>query len=145
MLAKEYKLTCTRNELQSIIINNATDVNDFARKFYQDDLLIFESSFIIMLNKRNEIIGWYKVSQGGLDSTVVDKRLVCKVAIDSLCSSVILCHNHPSGSSKPSNADIKFTSEINKCLKMFDICLLDHVVLSENEFYSFSEERVFKF
>lgn len=142
MLAKEYRLTCTKNELQSVIIKGASDVNDFARKFYQDDILIFESSFIIMLNRRNEIIGWYKVSQGGLDSTVVDKRLVCKVAIDSLCTAVILCHNHPSGSSLPSGNDIKFTNEIKRCLGMFDITLLDHVILAEKEYFSFSDEQV---
>ena len=84
MKAKEYRLTCTRNEMQSIKVMGPRDAYDFARNFFSDDIDIYESCFIILTNRANRIIGWYKVSSGRLDATIIDKKIVCKVAIDSL-------------------------------------------------------------
>lgn len=144
MLAKEYKLTCTKNEMQSIKVMGPADAVVFARNFFSDDIDIYESCFIILTNRVNKIIGWYKVSSGGLDATIIDKKIICKVAIDALASGVILVHNHPSGDSKPSNADIKATREIKDCLKMFDMTLLDHIILTSTEYYSFTDEKTIK-
>ena len=79
---------------------------------------------------------------GGLDATIIDKKIVCKVAIDSLCSGVILVHNHPSGEVKPSKSDIQQTTDVKKALGVFDITLLDHIILSDQAYYSFAEEKV---
>ena len=141
MTAKEYKLTCTTNEMQSIQVTNPADAAVFAANFFEDDINIYESCFIILLNRANKIIGWYKVSSGGLDATIIDKRIVCKVAIDALSAGVILVHNHPSGEVKPSSADIKMTKEVKDCLKLFDVVLVDHIILSEKKYYSFTDER----
>ena len=142
MKAKEFRLTCTRNEMQSIKVMTPRNAYDFARNFFSDDIDIYESCFIILTNRANQIIGWYKVSSGGLDSTIIDKKIVCKVAIDSLCSGVILVHNHPSGEVKPGKADIQQTIDVKKALGMFDITLLDHIILSDKAYYSFTEEKV---
>lgn len=141
MLAKEYKLTCTKNEMQSINVTGPADAVVFARNFFGDDINIYESCFIILTNRANKIIGWYKVSSGGLDAVIVDKKIICKVAIDALASGAILVHNHPSGDVKPSTADIKATREARDCLKMFDMTLVDHIILSEGRYYSFADER----
>lgn len=141
MTAKEYKLTCTTNEMQSIQVTNPADAAVFAANFFEDDINIYESCFIILLNRANKIIGWYKVSSGGLDATIIDKRIICKVAIDALSAGVILVHNHPSGEVKPSSADIKMTKEAKDCLKLFDVTLVDHIILSEKKYYSFTDER----
>lgn len=141
MLAKEYKLSCTTNEMQSVKVMGPADAVVFARNFFLDDIDIYESCFIILTNRANRIIGWYKVSSGGLDATIIDKKIICKVAIDALASGVILVHNHPSGDSKPSSADIKATREVKDCLKMFDITLMDHIILTSSEYYSFTEEK----
>ena len=141
MTAKEYKLTCTTNEMQSIQVTGPADAAVFAANFFEDDINIYESCFIILLNSANRIIGWYKVSSGGLDATIIDKRIICKVAIDALSAGVILVHNHPSGEVKPSSADIKMTKEVKDCLKLFDVLLLDHIILSEKKYYSFTDER----
>ena len=141
MTAKEYKLTCTTNEMQSIQVTGPADAAVFAANFFEDDINIYESCFIILLNRANKIIGWYKVSSGGLDATIIDKRIICKVAIDALSAGVILVHNHPSGEVKPSSADIKMTKEVKDCLKLFDVALVDHIILSENKYYSFTDER----
>lgn len=142
MTAKEYKLTCTTNEMQSVKVTGPADAAVFAANFFEDDINIYESCFIILLNKANRIIGWYKVSSGGLDSTIIDKRIICKVVIDALASRVILVHNHPSGEVRPSPADIKRTEEVKDCLKLFDVALVDHIILSENKYYSFTDKRV---
>lgn len=142
MKAKEYKLSCTRNEMQSIKVMGPGDAYDFARNFFSDDIDIYESCFIILTDRANRIIGWYKVSSGGLDATIIDKKIVCKVAIDSLCSGVILVHNHPSGEVKPSKSDIQQTTDVKKALGVFDITLLDHIILSDQAYYSFAEEKV---
>ena len=144
MLAKEYKLSCTTNEMQSVKVMGPADAVVFARNFFGDDIDIYESCFIILTNRANKIIGWYKVSSGGLDAVIVDKKIICKVAIDALASGVILVHNHPSGDSKPSNADIKATRDVKDCLKMFDITLLDHIILTSTEYYSFTDETTIK-
>lgn len=141
MTAKEYKLTCTTNEMQSIQVTGPADAAVFATNFFEDDINIYESCFIILLNRANKIIGWYKVSSGGLDATIIDKRIICKVAIDALSAGVILVHNHPSGEVKPSSADIKMTKEVKDCLKLFDVVLVDHIILSEKKYYSFTDER----
>lgn len=145
MLAKEYKLSCTTNEMQSVKVMGPADAVVFARNFFGDDISIYESCFLILLNRANQIIGWYKVSSGGLDATIIDKRIVSKVAVDSLCSGVILMHNHPSGDVKPSQSDIKSTRETRECLKLFDIELMDHIILSDEKYYSFIEEKEIKF
>jgi len=141
MLAKEYKLTCTKNEMQSVKVMEPADAVVFARNFFGDDINIYESCFIILTNRANNIIGWYKLSSGGLDATIIDKKIVCKVAIDALASGVILVHNHPSGDSRPSSSDIKATRDVKDCLKMFDVTLVDHIILSEGRYYSFADER----
>ena len=141
MTAKEYKLTCTTNEMQSIQVTGPADAVVFAANFFEDDINIYESCFIILLNRANKIIGWYKVSSGGLDATIIDKRIICKVAIDALSAGVILVHNHPSGEVRPSPADIKMTKEVKDCLKLFDVTLVDHIILSEKKYYSFTDER----
>lgn len=144
MLAKEYKLSCTTNEMQSVKVMGPADAVVFARNFFGDDIDIYESCFIILTNRANKIIGWYKVSSGGLDAVIVDKKIICKVAIDALASGVILVHNHPSGDSNPSTADIKATREVRDCLKMFDMTLVDHIILASTEYYSFTDEKTIK-
>lgn len=141
MTAKEYKLTRTTNEMQSIKVTGPADAAVFAANFFEDDINIYESCFIILLNGANKTIGWYKVSSGGLDATIIDKRIICKVAINALSAGIILVHNHPSGEVKPSSADIKMTKEVKDCLKLFDVVLVDHIILSEKKYYSFTDER----
>jgi DNA repair protein RadC len=144
MLAKEYKLSCTTNEMQSVKVMGPADAVVFARNFFGDDIDIYESCFIILTNRANKIIGWYKVSSGGLDAVIVDKKIICKVAIDALASGVILVHNHPSGDSKPSTADIKATRDVKDCLKLFDVTLMDHIILASTEYYSFTDEKTIR-
>lgn len=138
------ELTLKRNptDFKRVKIRSSKDGAKYIRNFYSDDLTIFESFFILLLNNQNNTIGYAKISQGGITGTVVDVRIVCKYAIESLCTSVIVCHNHPSGTLNPSRADEAITRKIKQALSLFDIRLLDHIILTEDSYFSFADEGI---
>jgi len=99
-----------------------------------------EEFWLLMLNRANRVLGRYKVSQGGLSGTVIDTRIILKKALDNLASSIIVCHNHPSGNKQPSDADVKITEKLKKAAEMFEIKLLDHVIIADKSYFSFADE-----
>ncbi len=99
-----------------------------------------EEFWLIMLNRANFVIKKEQISRGGVAGTVVDTRIVFKTAVDNYASSIIVCHNHPSGNLKPSEADIKITKSIKEAGKIMEIPLLDHLIVTENNYYSFGDE-----
>jgi DNA repair protein RadC len=130
----------TANAFEAVKIANSRMSADFIRQFYLDDLEIFESFFIVLLNRQNMTIGWAKISQGGVAGTVVDPIVVAKYAVDTLSSSVILAHNHPSGNLNPSQADKDLTKRITKGLELFGIRVLDHIILTKDSYLSMQDE-----
>lgn len=137
-----YSLKKTESEFEKVKIQSSNDSVKYLRQFYLDDIGIYESFFLMLLNRANQVIGYVKISQGGVTGTVVDPILVAKYAIDSLAKGVILCHNHPSGNLNPSDADRQITEKIKQGLKLFDISVLDHIILTENSYYSFCDEGI---
>jgi DNA repair protein RadC len=137
---KLYELKKIQSEFPKKKINSSKDAADFIRQFYQDDIEIFESSFILLLNQSNTTVGYAKISQGGITGTVVDPRIVAKYAVESLSPYVILAHNHPSGNLKASEADKTITDKIKNGLKLLDIKLLDHIILTRESYYSLADE-----
>ena len=99
-----------------------------------------EEFWLLMLNRANRILGRYKVSQGGLAGTVIDTRIILKKALDNLATSIIVCHNHPSGNNQPSDADVKITEKLKKAAEMLEIKLLDHVIIADKSYFSFADE-----
>jgi len=120
-------------------ITSSKNASNFIKQFYGDDIDIFESCFILLLNNSNNTIGYAKISQGGITGTVVDIRLIAKYAVESLATGVILAHNHPSGTLLPSQADINITDKTKKALETLDIKLLDHLILTNDDYYSLSD------
>lgn len=141
----EFKLKAEKQEFSIVKIMSSPDSAEYARKFYFDDINIYESMFVILLNKACNTIGYAKISQGGVSQCLVDKKIVAKYAIDSLASAIILVHNHPSGCLKPSKYDDQLTKEIKECLQVFDIQLLDHIIITEDSFYSYNDEGRLKY
>src|SRR5690606_9747932 len=107
---------------------------------FGDDINIYESVFVIYLNQSNQPLGWRKISQGGVSSSIVDVRMVLMPAVHCLASSFIICHNHPSGSMTPSREDRRITDQLKEAGKLLGINILDHVIISENSYYSFADE-----
>jgi DNA repair protein RadC len=127
---KRFELKSIQTKFPSIKITCETDAVDCIRQFYGDDIEIFESCFILLLNNAMKTIGFAKISQGGICGTVVDPRIVAKYAVESLATGVILAHNHPSGTLIPSSADKAITEKIKRGLAFLDIQLLDHFILT---------------
>ena len=135
----EIKLNKLKSKFNKVKITSSSDSADYIRRFYGSDIGLYESSFILLLDISNHTIGYAKISQGGVTGTVVDVRIIAKYAVESLCSRVILAHNHPSGNLTPSEADNQITKRAVEALRLFDIVVLDHIILTENSFYSFAD------
>lgn len=99
-----------------------------------------EEFWVLYLNRANKIIGKEKISSGGISSTIADKRMIIKSALDRLAPAIILAHNHPSGNLKPSQSDIDLTNKTKEAAKLFDISVLDHIIVSSSGYYSFADE-----
>jgi DNA repair protein RadC len=97
---------------------------------------------VIFLNRSNKINHFEIVSEGGITGTVADPRIILKKALSHDAVSLVLCHNHPSGSVKPSRQDEDLTHKIKEAAKLFDIQVLDHIIVSEEGYFSFADEGI---
>lgn len=141
--AIEYSLSCKQSDFPQTKITCSRDAADFIKQFYGDDMQIFESVFILLLNRSNITTAYAKISQGGIHSTVVDVKIICKYAVDSLANGVIMAHNHPTGALDASAADLIITEKVKNALKMVDSQLLDHLILTQKSFLSMADEGMF--
>lgn len=99
-----------------------------------------EQFWIIYLNRANKLIYTGSVSIGGVTGTIADPKVIFKEALDRQACSVILCHNHPSGNAKPSQADIMLTRKMKQAGEMLDIQVIDHLIVTDKGYYSFADE-----
>ncbi len=120
-------------------ITSSRDVVDIFRPRLSP--LGHEEFWVLYLTSSSTLIEQSRVSQGGVSATVVDTKLILKRAIELLASKIIVIHNHPSGSATPSDEDIALTEKIKAAAKLFDIHFVDHLIITSNEFYSFSAPR----
>lgn len=101
-----------------------------------------EEFWVLMLNRQNEIIDLKQISSGGVAGTVVDPKVIFKQALQALASGIILSHNHPSGNLKPSKADLAITKKLKAAGETLEINVLDHLIISEQGYYSFADEGI---
>jgi DNA repair protein RadC len=104
--------------------------------------LLHEEFWILLLSRSNHLIRREFISRGGVSGTLVDPKMVFKPALQYLASSMILCHNHPSGNLKPSEADLKITNQLREAGKSLEIPVLDHIIVAEEEYYSFADNSL---
>lgn len=102
-----------------------------------------EEFWVLFLNNSNKVIYKTQISKGGITGTVVDVRIVFKIALEHNATSIILSHNHPSGKLQASEADIQITKKIKEAGKNLDIQVLDHVIITEKSYFSFVDEGIF--
>ncbi len=127
-----------KEEADAKFINNSTDAANYLRPILQH--LQKEVFGVVYVNQANKIIHFEIISQGGITGTVADPRIIFKNAFAHNATGIILAHNHPSGSLKPSIADKQLTDKIKSVSVFMEIRLLDHIIISENGYYSFSDE-----
>ena len=123
-------------------ISCSTDAEKILRTVWDHSIDHVEVFYILCLNRANKVLGWAKISSGGVEGTVADPKVIFQVAIKSNCSSLILCHNHPSGNTEPSEADIRLTRNLKEAGDLLRIKVLDHIILTSESYYSFADENM---
>jgi len=104
--------------------------------------LLHEECWILYLNRANRLIGKERISSGGVSSTVMDVKIIAKKAVEKLAGSIILLHNHPSGNVIPSSEDKRQTMALRKAVSLFDIDLIDHIIIGNGRYFSFCDEGI---
>lgn len=128
----------TTTALEKPAIKSSSDIANYLQTRLKD--YRHEVFAVLYLNRANKINHFEIVSEGGITGTVADPRVILRKALEQDAVNIILCHNHPSGSLKPSRADEQLTSKIKEAARFLDIAVLDHVIVSEDGYYSFADE-----
>ncbi len=124
--------------LEKATIHSSREVAQYLQAKMKD--YPYEIFAVVFLNNANRITHFEIISRGGLTQTVADPRVIVKKALDANARSIIICHNHPSGNLTPSKSDETITLQIKQAALLFDIKLLDHLIVSEDGYYSFADE-----
>lgn len=121
-------------------ITMSADAARVFRTYWTDRITYKEEFFILLLNQANRVLGISKISEGGLAGTVVDAKMIFQAALKANAAAIILGHNHPSGNLAPSEQDKSLTDKIVKAGKVLDIRVLDHIILTYDDYKSFSDD-----
>ena len=121
-------------------ISCSRDAADYLRPLLGD--LDHEEFWIILLDRGNKIIDHIIISRGGISGTLIDVRIILKTALSRLASSIILCHNHPSGTMEASAADLNITRKMKNAAELMDISVLDHIIIAQKSYLSMADEGI---
>ena len=124
--------------LEKSVVNSSKEIAQYLKAILKD--FTYEVFAVLFLNRANKINHFEIISRGGITGTVADPRIILKKALEQDATSLVLSHNHPSGSLRPSRADEELTQKIKEAAKYFDIKILDHIIVSEEGYYSFADE-----
>lgn len=127
-----------QNPSERLVITTSTEAANYFRPMLEDRPV--EEFWVLLLNRSHAVIDKFMVSQGGLTGTVIDVRVILKTAVEKLASALILCHNHPSGNTQPSDADRNITRKIKDAAQLMDMTVVDHVIIAHHQYFSFSDE-----
>ncbi len=122
------------------VVKNSYEIAEYLKTILQD--LNYEAFAIVFLNRANKIKHFEIISKGGITGTVADPRLILKKAVEEEATSIILSHNHPSGNLRPSRADEELTARIKQAAGYLDIKVLDHIIVSNEGYFSFADEGI---
>ena len=139
-IVSEIQVTFKRKTFGKVTESKA--IYDFIKPAYENKMDMQEVFTVILLNNSLEIMGHYPISQGGINSTIVDTRIIFGLALKGLAVSIALVHNHPSGKLQPSEQDLSITKKIKEIGKLLDIKVIDHLIITSEGFYSFADEGI---
>lgn len=122
------------------IIRSSEDTYSLIRAELED--LDHEEFWLLMLNRANKVIRKEQVSRGGMNSTVVDPKMIFRTALSHGACGLIVCHNHPSGGTKPSENDLRLTRRLSEAARLLEINLLDHLIVGANSYFSFADDGI---
>jgi DNA repair protein RadC len=126
--------------LDKPVVQSSKDIAQYLKAILKD--FTYEVFAVLFLNRANKVNHFEIISRGGITGTVADPRIILKKALDEDATSIVLSHNHPSGSLKPSRADEELTQKIKEAAKYFDIKVIDHIIVSEEGYYSFADDGI---
>jgi DNA repair protein RadC len=122
-------------------ITTSVDAYEILQKIWnRDKIELVEEFKVLLLNRSNKVLGVLDASSGGITGTVADPRIILTAAIKANAVGIILSHNHPSGSVKPSRADEELTVKIREAARFLDMTVLDHIIITSEGYYSFADE-----
>ncbi|HBG69673.1 MAG: hypothetical protein A2W93_12090 [Bacteroidetes bacterium GWF2_43_63] len=136
---KEVDLTFKEERLIFSRLVSSRDAYQFIKEVIFDGVEIQEHFVVLYMNHSNKVIGYYRHTKGTINSTQVDIEMIVAVGLKILAKGVILSHNHPSGNTEPSPQDRELTKKIKQAFKYFDIHVLDHIIATKNDYYSFMD------
>lgn len=125
-------------EQEQVRVTGSADAFEVLQRDLMD--LPHEEFWVLLLNKANILIKKQRVSMGGVSTTIADPKIIFKLALDELATTIIVAHNHPSGSPSPSHTDLELTRKLKYAADMLEINLLDHIIIAGRRYYSFSDE-----
>lgn len=139
---KQVKITLQKtNNAINMEIKDSRDSADAFRQIFPADMIdVHEQFCCIFMDQKGCTKGWFLASQGGINYSVVDVRTIFAAALNCLATSILICHNHPSGQLNPSKEDIAMTKKIKEAGEILQIRLMDHIVLTETGYTSFNDE-----
>jgi DNA repair protein RadC len=143
---KEYKLVTKKSIVSDsepkIKLINASETKEFLLNtvFDKDTIDVFESAYVVFLNRNLEVKGYMQVSSGGVACCIIDPKIVFAAALKCLASCIVISHNHPSGNTTPSKEDKELTKKLVQGGDILQIKVIDHIIISsDGNFYSFAE------
>ena len=125
---------------EMVAVTTSKDAIECFRHIWSDKMNYIEECILLLLNRSGRALGYCHLSKGGTHGTVVDAKVIFQVALKTNASSMILCHNHPSQNLKPSDSDRALTRQITEAGKFLNLPLLDHLIITQDGFYSFADE-----
>ncbi|MBL7702681.1 MAG: DNA repair protein RadC [Ferruginibacter sp.] len=126
--------------LEKTVVKSSRDIAQYLQATLKD--YSYEVFAVVFLNRANKINHFEIISKGGITGTVADPRVILKKALEEDATSIVLCHNHPSGNLQPSRADEELTKRIKDAANYLDIKIIDHIIVSEEGFYSFADDGI---
>jgi len=139
-LIGEVELNYKPKEKATTKVTRSQDAADYLRQVWSQQMEYREEFMILLLNRANKILGWVKISAGGTTGTIADPKMIFQAALLANAAAIVLCHNHPSDNLQPSEGDRQITKKLVEAGRLLDISVIDHVILTENSFFSFADE-----
>lgn len=137
----EVKLSYKPKNISKYNVTCSEDAYKYMLSTYKKETICYKEYFkVLFLNQANQVLGYTLISEGGLTETTADVRLIFQAALLTNSVALILAHNHPSGNLKPSPEGIRLTKQVREASNFMRIKILDHIILSDTEYYSFADE-----
>lgn len=141
----ELSLNYKSGEVKRTKIASSKDAKGVFMELFNQGTIEYSEEFVMMLlNKANNTIGFMRVSTGGMSATIVDPKMIFSTALLAGATAMIVAHNHPSGNTQPSEADKRLTNKIVDAGKLLDIQVLDHLIITSDNYFSFADEGLIK-